>query len=135
MLVFDAGSRYLCTVERQTTNSPQQALVLLNDPQFVEASRLVAERMMTQGGTTPDDRIQFAFRLLTSRKANEAEIKLLNELYQEELDNYRKDLPGALALLSVGDHKRNTGLDVAALAANSVVASIIMNHDESYTKR
>lgn len=135
MLVFDAGSRYLCTVERQTTNSPQQALVLLNDPQFVEASRLVAERMMTQGGPSPEDKIQFAFRLLTSRKANKEEIKLLNELYQEELDNYRKDLPAALALLSVGDHKRNTGLDVATLAANSVVASIIMNHDESYTKR
>lgn len=135
MLVFDAGSRYLCTVERQTTNSPQQALVLLNDPQFVEASRIVGERMMKEGGARPEERIQFAFRLLTSRKANEQEIGLLNELYQEELDNYRKDTKGALALLNVGEHRRDASLDVPTLAAYSVVASIIMNHDESYTKR
>lgn len=135
MLVFDAGNRYLCTVDRQTTNSPQQALVLLNDPQFVEAARVLAERMMKAGGNTPEERIQYAFRLLTSRKATDKEVSLLTQLYNEELDNYSKDRKGALELLSVGEHPRNPSLDATTLAANSVVASIIMNHDEAYTKR
>ena len=135
MLVFDAGSRYLCTVERQSTNSPQQALVLLNDPQYVEASRILAERMMKEGGINPEDRITYAFRLLTSRKPNEQEMELLSGLYREELVNYQKDKTSALDLLSVGERPRDPGLDVATLAANSVVASIIMNHDAAYTKR
>ena len=135
MLVFDAGSRYICTVERQSTNSPQQGLVLLNDPQYVEASRLIGERMLKEGGTNPGERIRFAFRLLTSRHPTQAELDLLLQLYNEEMANYKHDAKGALDLLSVGDYPRDQRLDVAALAANSVVASIIMNHDASYTKR
>ena len=135
MTVFDAGSRYVCTVERQTTNSPQQALVLLNDPQYVEASRALAERMLHEGGATPEERINFAFRLLTSRYAEEKELDILKRLYEEELKNYQRDRKGALALLSVGEHKWDTALDATTLAANSVVASVIMNHDEAYTKR
>jgi hypothetical protein len=135
MLTFDAGSRYLCTVDRQTTNSPQQALVLLNDPQYVEASRLLGERMMKEGGTTTGERITYAFRMLTSRKPTAAELELLGNLYKEELGNYTKDTTGAETLLDVGEHPRDPSLDVAALAANSVVASIIMNHDAAYTKR
>jgi hypothetical protein len=135
MLVFDAGSRYLCTVERQTTNSPQQALVLLNDPQYIEASRLIGERMMREAGELPEERITYAFRLLTSRKPNKQELDLLLELYKDELINYKEDTKGALSLLSVGDYPRDRALDVTALAANTVVASIIMNHDAAYTKR
>ena len=135
MLVFDAGSRYLCTVERQSTNSPQQALVLLNDPQYVEASRMIGERMLKEGGSDSKKRITFAFRLLTSRNPGQAELDLLVQLYNEELINYKQDPKSAVALLSVGDHPRDQRLDVATLAANSVVASIIMNHDASYTKR
>jgi hypothetical protein len=135
MLVFDAGSRYLCTVERQSTNSPQQALVLLNDPQYVEASRALAERMMKEGGLKPEDRITYAFRLLTSRKPNEKELMVLMKLYDEELANYKNDINGALALLDVGEYRRDARLDVVTLAANSIVASIIMNHDAAYTKR
>lgn len=135
MTIFDAGSRYQCTVQRQSTNSPQQALVLLNDPQYVEASRAVAERMMKEGGTKPEDRIQYGFRLLTSRRASDPELKILTQLYQEELANYKNDQKGALALLNVGSYKRDTHLDVPVLAANCVVANIMMNHDEAYTKR
>lgn len=135
MLVFDAGSRYLCTVERQNTNSPQQALVLLNDPQYVEASRLIGERMMKEAGERPEDRIIYAFRLLTSRKPRKPELDLLIQLYNDELTNYSRDVKGALSLLSVGDHPRDPALDVTSLATNTVVASIIMNHDAAYTKR
>lgn len=135
MTIFDAGSRYMCTVERQTTNSPQQALVLLNDPQFVEASRVLAERMMKEGGKDAAGRISYGFRLLTSRMPAENELNLLLKLFREELENYRNDRKGALALLSVGEHKRDASLDVPTLAAHSVLASVIMNHDQSYTKR
>lgn len=135
MLVFDAGTRYLCTVDRQNTNSPQQALVLLNDPQYVEASRILAERMMKEGGLLPEERITYAFRLLTSRKPAEKELMILKKLYDEELVNYKNDVKGALALLDVGEYKRDASLDVATLAANSILVSIIMNHDAAYTKR
>ncbi|HEU5146831.1 MAG TPA: DUF1553 domain-containing protein, partial [Chryseosolibacter sp.] len=135
MLVFDAGSRYLCTVERQTTNSPQQALVLLNDPQYVEASRVIAEKMMHEGGADPGARISYAFRLLTSRNPTGPELELLIKLYDDEVANYRKDVKSAVDLLSVGEHARDRSLDVVTLAANTVVASVIMNHDASYTKR
>jgi hypothetical protein len=135
MIVFDAGSRDLCTVQRQSTNTPQQALVLLNDPQFVEASRLIGERMMKEGGANPSDRITYGFRLLTSRKPYDRELDLLTKLYNEELLNYKSDRQGAIALLSVGDYKRDPALDVTALAANSVVASIMMNCDAAYMER
>lgn len=135
MLVFDAGSRYQCTVQRQTTNSPQQALVLLNDPQFVEASRVIAERMMKEGGPNVESRISYAFRLLTSRRPTDQELVLLSKLYQEEIDNYRKDREAALSLLGVGEYVRDQKLNPVELAANSVVASVIMNHDEAYSKR
>lgn len=135
MLVFDAGSRYLCAVERQTTNSPQQALVLLNDPQYVETSRVIAEQMMKEGGTNPQDRISHAFRLLTSRKPTGEELQLLIRLYDEEVANYKRDMKSAVELLSVGEHARDRSLDVVTLAANTVVANVIMNHDASYTKR
>jgi hypothetical protein len=135
MTIFDAGSRDVCTVERQSTNTPQQALVLLNDPQYIEASRLVAERMMKEGGTTSGDRITYGFRLLTSRQPNEKELEILTQLYQEELCNYKNDRKSALDLLSMGDYNHDLHLDMSVLAANSVVANIIMNHDGAYMKR
>lgn len=135
MMIFDAGSRYLCTVERQTTNSPQQALVLMNDPQYVEASRMLAERMIREGGSKPGDRITYGFRLLTSRRPNEKELEMLTRLYNEELAHYKKDGKAALALLGVGEYKRNAALPLPELAANTVVANMVMNLDAAYTKR
>lgn len=108
---------------------------MLNDPQYIEASRLIAERMMKEAGEQPEDRITYAFRLLTSRKPGKPELDLLLQLYEDELSNYRKDVKSALSLLSVGDYPRDRALDVTTLAANTIVASIIMNHDAAYTKR
>ena len=135
MLIFDANERNVCTVKRQTTSTPLQALVLLNDPQYVEASRLLAERMLTEGGETLADQLAYGFRLLIGRAPLDKERSILQQLYQEEEERFRQDTKSAAELLAVGAHRRNTTLDVPQLAAMAVVTNIMMNHDEAYTQR
>jgi hypothetical protein len=135
MMAFDTPERDICVVRRQTTSTPMQALVLMNDPQFVEASRILAERMMMHGGETLQDKMNFGFRLLTARSLEEEEAEIFIKLFQEEYKQYQQDQESAQALLKVGDYPRNQRLDVAETAAFSVVASMMMNHDEAYTKR
>src|SRR5262245_24955279 len=103
LLAFDAPSRAECTVERPRSNTPQQALVLLNDPTYVEAARAFAERIIRDGGRKTEDRIHFAFREAMSRKAEPAEIKLLAELHDKHLRQYEEDRKAAEALLRVGN--------------------------------
>ncbi len=135
MLIFDANERNVCTVKRQTTSTPLQALVLLNDPQYVETSRMLAERMQREGGDELAEKITYGFRLLTSRPPLAQELIILEKLYQEEQERFQQDTESAVKLLSVGAHQRNTELDVSQTAALAVVANIMMNHDEFYTKR
>ena len=135
MLNFDAAERHFCTVKRQKTSTPLQALVTLNDPQFVEAARVLAERMLREGGSTPESRISFAYRALTSRPPRPQEMALLRGLYTEELRDFQKTPKRAQALLSVGEHPRDPALDPAELAANAIVASTVMNIDEFVIKR
>ncbi len=134
MQTFDAPDREICIVNRERTNTPLQALVLLNDPTYVEASRILAERMMTQGGTTPAERIRFAFRLATARLPSERELALLAELFVKQQSRYRADRDAAAKLLSNGEAKRNAALDIAELAAWTNVATTILNLDETVTK-
>ena len=131
---FDAPDRETCTVNRERTNTPLQALVLLNDPTYVEAARILAERMMTQGGATPAERIRFAFRLATARPPSERELTMLTELFEKQQTRYRADRPAAAKLLANGETKRNEKLDAAELAAWTNVASTILNLDETVTK-
>src|SRR5205807_3531845 len=114
---FDAPEREFCMVRRSVTNTPLQALVLMNDPTYVEASRKLAERMMTEAGPTPGDRIAFAFRLTTARRPNASELALLGRIHGEQLAVYRQDPGAALKLLGVGESPRNEKLDPAELAA------------------
>jgi Protein of unknown function (DUF1553)/Protein of unknown function (DUF1549)/Concanavalin A-like lectin/glucanases superfamily/Planctomycete cytochrome C len=132
---FDAAERLFCTVNRQRTNTPLQALVLLNDPQYVEASRAIAERVMKQGGVTPRDRIAFAFRLITSRPPRPEELALLETLYREEHAGFAQDPRRAIKLLSVGEHRRDPAFAAAESAAYAVVASTLLNFDEAVIKR
>jgi Protein of unknown function (DUF1553) len=134
LVTFDAPDRETCTVRRPRTNTPLQALVLLNDPTYVEASRKLAERMMTEGGTTAEDRIAFAFRLATARRPTTAESDVLRAMFEEQLAVYRKDLKAARKILNVGESRRDEGLDTAELAAWSVIASVILNLDETVTR-
>jgi hypothetical protein len=132
---FDAAERLFCTVNRQRTNTPLQALVLLNDPQYVEASRVIAERMIREGGATPPDRIAYGFRLVTSRRPRPEELTLLEQLYRDEHAGFVADKPAADKLLAVGEHRRDRTLDAAESAAYAVVASTLLNFDEAVFKR
>ena len=131
---FDAPEREFCVVRRSVTNTPMQALVLMNDPTYVEASRKLAERIMTEGGFYPGERIKFAYLLAMSRPPKPAEAKLLEGLYEAQVVKFRKDKAAAEKLLSVGESPRNPKLNTAELAAWSAVASVLLNLDETITK-
>jgi hypothetical protein len=130
---FDAPDREVCTVRRARTNTPLQALVLMNDPTYVEASRKLGERMMHEGRSS-EDRIASAFRLVLARKPSAEETAVLKAVYERQVERYRDDKPAAEKLLSVGESPRGDGLDVAELAAWTNVASVILNLDEAVTR-
>jgi hypothetical protein len=135
LAAFDAPDRETCTVRRATTNTPLQALVLWNDPTYVEASRKLAERMMKEvPGGTPEARIAYAFRLATARQPTGEESAVLRQIFDEQLAVYRKDVDAAVKLLSVGESPRDPALDVSELAAWATVGSVILNLDETVTK-
>jgi hypothetical protein len=133
LTTFDAPDRETCTVRRSRTNTPLQALVLMNDPTYVEASRKLAERMMTEA-KAPEERFALAFRLATGRPPSEKEMSVLGNIFNKQVNAYRQNPKAALALLSVGDSPRNQELPVAELAAYTIVASVILNLDETITK-
>ena len=135
MLNFDAAERHFCSVKRQKTSTPLQALVTLNDPQFVEASRVLAERMLREGGATPESRIRFAYKALPSRPTRPREEALLRQLYGKELAEFQKNPKRVAELLNVGEAKRDPKLNPAEVAANAIVASTVMNFDEFVIKR
>ena len=135
MLVFDAPDRTTCFVQRQNTNTPTQALVLLNDPTYVEASRILAERMQREGGTELDEQIRLGFRLSTGRQPSGDELDLLKELYAEEALRYESAPEAIDSLFSVGEYPADTKLEPVTTAALAMVAGMMLNHDEAYTKR
>src|SRR5438093_11808593 len=102
LTTFDAPDRETCTVRRGRTNTPLQALVLLNDPTYVESYRKLAERMMREGGTSPDDRIAFAFRLATARKPTTEESAALPKIFDNQFSVYQSANKAATDLLAVG---------------------------------
>ncbi|MCF6285128.1 MAG: PSD1 and planctomycete cytochrome C domain-containing protein [Candidatus Hydrogenedentes bacterium] len=134
MMLFDAPNRETCTVKRSRSNTPLQALALLNDPQFVEAARFLAERMMTEVGDTPAERLNHAFLLAVARPATAGEISVLQELYESELTAFQQEPARADELLAVGQAPANADLNKQELAAWSTVASVILNMDETITK-
>jgi hypothetical protein len=134
MTTFDAAMRTHPTVQREHTSTPLQALHTLNDPIYVEASRLLAERMLNEGGETLEEQIDFAFRAAVSRKPDEREIFVLSELFEEELQTYKNNPELADELLSVGEYPADSELDSVEVAARTILASAIFNLDETLTK-
>lgn len=134
MLTFDASERNVCIVKREATATPLQSLVLLNDPQFVEASRVLAERMLTEIPDSPEEKITFAFRSLTSRKPRPEEMKVLKETYEEQLAYYQQYPKEAGKLLDVGEKELQYTNDPQQLAAYTMLASTIMNFEDTYLK-
>lgn len=131
---FDAPDREKCVARRAVTNTPLQALVTLNDPTYVEASRVLATRVLHDGGKDASSRIALAFRLATARKPSLQETKVLRELLTQQLALYRGNVAAAEKLLTVGESKPDEKLERAELAAWTVVASTILNLDETITK-
>ncbi len=134
MMTFDAAGREACTVRETRTNTPLQALTLMNDVTYLEASRMLAERMLAEGGATPADRIAFAFRLATARYPSPEESRILKGAFHRYLDRHQTDRAAALKLLKQGEHSRNENLDAGEHAAYTTVASLILNLDETVTK-
>ena len=130
-LFFDAGRRNLCTVKRQSTNTPLQALVLLNDPQFLSASQGLAQRMIEKGGDNSRDRISYAFRLSTSRKPELDELLILEKLLQKEKDEFEAFPDRAKSFVG---SKNSQGVNTLELASYTVVANTIINLSESLQK-
>lgn len=133
MLIFDAPDRERCVVRRQRTSTPLQALVLMNDPTYVEAARNLAERMM-RGAGTDASRISRGFQLVTGRTPSARELAPLLKLFQQQQQRFANDKQGADGLLSVGQSPRDESLAASPLAAYTVVASVLLNLDEVMTK-
>jgi mono/diheme cytochrome c family protein len=134
MMTFDASGRETCTVRETRTNTPLQALILMNDVTFVEAARLLAQRVLLEGGPTVEERLTLAFRLATGRKPKPAELRILAAGYQHHLDDFRADPKAAEKLVKVGEAPRNPKLDVSELAAYTAMTNLILNLDETITK-
>lgn len=130
---FDAPSRETCQVRRARTSTPLQSLVLLNDPQFVEAARALARRVLRAEAHT-EARLCLAFTLLVSREPDADELALLRGLYESELRRYRDAPADAAALLAAGEAKRDASLDASEHAAMTNVAAAILSLHESITK-
>ncbi len=134
MLNFDAAERHTCIVQRQKTSTPLQALVTLNDPQFIEAARVLAQRAMARNSRS-DDLLTEAFKAIISRAPRPNELALMQQLYAEELADFKKNPDRARALLTVGEYPIDPNRNSVELAAWTVVTSTIMNFDEAIVKR
>ena len=135
MLIFDAPSREVCTARRETTTTPLQALVLLNDPQFVEAGRVLAEQLIHRCGQDLDARVVCGFRLATGRQPAPAEMAVLRRLYKEQLNLFQNDSDAAQKYLKTGAHPCDPSLPAPQVAATAVLAGTLMNLDEFVTLR
>ncbi|MFI4859201.1 MAG: PSD1 and planctomycete cytochrome C domain-containing protein [Phycisphaerales bacterium JB063] len=134
--MFDAPSRESCTVRRSRTNTPLQALVTLNDIQYVEAARVMAQRVMQEAGNTASTQTQiaYAFKLVTSRDAQPRELAVLRSIYDQQLAVFTQDPDAADELLAVGEAPVDDTLPAAQLAAMTLVTNTLLNLDETLTQ-
>jgi hypothetical protein len=135
VLAFDAASREVCVARRQSTSTPLQALVLLNDPQFVEAARVLGERAVKEGGPTAAARARFAFRQLAGRAPAREELGLLTRLYERQCALFARSPDAAAQLLRIGARPPDPTLPPVEVAAATIVAQTILNLDATLWKR
>lgn len=134
LLLFDAPTREVCTPKRSRTNTPLQALALLNETTYVEAARALAQRMIREGGATAADRLAVGYRLATARRPDAATLQLLVQGYERRLTTFRAAPDSARAYISHGASRPDPALDPAELAAYTVSASILLNLDRVVTR-
>jgi len=133
-VTFDAPSREECVVARPRTNTPLQALATLNDPTFVEAARVFAQKILTQGPRELDARLIDAFRSATCRIPDDAELKVLRRRFQQHQDRFTKDRDSAGSFVNVGQYPLDASLDVVELASWTALCNMILNLDEVLTR-
>jgi hypothetical protein len=134
LLLFDATNREVCTIKRSRTNTPLQALALLNEVTFVEAARGLALRMIEEGGSTDSDRLVYGFRLVTGRAPSAHEQQVLAEGLQSDRTTFTQSPEAAAQLLKVGDLSVTSTLDPVELATWTTTANVLLNLDEFVTR-
>jgi mono/diheme cytochrome c family protein len=134
MTTLDAPSREACLVRRERTNTPLQALLMLNEPQFVEASRALAQRVLREAGPTTDDRLTSMFRMATSRRPDAKDLAELTAALNDFTAHYTKDAAAARELIAIGETKPDPQVPPAELAAWTMIGNVILNLDEVMTK-
>jgi hypothetical protein len=134
MVAFDAPGRETCIVREVRTDTPLQALNVLNDVTFVEAARAFAERIMKEAAATPLARIAAAFHAATARRPTAAELAILVAGFEDQLARFRLNPKAAGALIRIGESSPDPRLDPCELAAYTTVAQLILNLDETITK-
>jgi hypothetical protein len=134
LTIFDTPTREKCVLRRSRTNTPLQALVLLNDPQYIEAARSLAQKVTLEAGDSIDARIVLAYRLATAHSPSTKTLTLLKKAYEEERAVFQKDPERAKKLLGVGESKRDAAIDAAEHAALTIICSMILNLDATVTK-
>jgi hypothetical protein len=135
MMSFDAADRSYCVVRRQSTSTPLQALALLNDTQIVEASRHLANRILKEGGATPTQQLRSGFQWITGRPPKPSETVILKQLLAEQESLFEGDTASADLLLKVGEKSTDGVHPSTKLAAWTLVAEALLNHDEAVMLR
>jgi hypothetical protein len=135
MMTLDAAKRDVCVVKRERTASPLQAVVMMNDPQFVEAARVLAQKLVQQHQDDTTAIIVDMFRLLTSRRPTAAETTVLGKLVEEQTAYFEQDPKRAETFLKTGDTARDPKIPAVRLAAIGMLANALMNFDECVIRR
>jgi hypothetical protein len=135
MLAFDAVTREVCTANRETTATPLQSLVLLDDPQFIEAARALGEKMLKEYPHDESAQINTAFRSLIGRSPDKKELSILQQLFTEQKGFYAQNLGEADKLLAIGESKWDATLPHADFAATTMLVNAMMNYDEFIMER
>ena len=131
MMAFDAPSRQECTAERATSNTPMQALTLLNDPTYVETARVFAARIIAEGGDSVEDRINWAYQSVLSRLPQPKELEIMTRLYEKHETEYTSNPDAADALIATGEAPVSEGVEPDELAAWTSVARVVLNLHET----
>ncbi|MFM7070430.1 MAG: DUF1553 domain-containing protein, partial [Planctomycetota bacterium] len=134
MLLFDAPNREICTVKRSRTNTPLQALALLNEITYVEAARKLGERMIADGGATSDSRLAYGFRLAVGRVPDSDELRILKEGLADDQQRLKNAGDASTRLIAFGQSKPLAGVDPVELAAYTLAANVLLNLDEVVTR-
>jgi len=134
MQIFDAPTREKCILQRSRTNTPLQALVLLNDVQFVEASRNLAQQLLADAPRTDQQRLDELYSRVLSRPVRDEEVEVLLDVLNDSLERFKADTKSATDLLAFGESKRDESLDAATHAAWTLLCSVVLNLDETLTR-